>query len=89
MPLITAFFTCVDADPEFYFTKKLKEQMTGYTNRPLTLSCHINQPGGKIKWLKDGKAISVSVRYINKIKHNWKVCCKPLLQYALPYLSGK
>ena len=48
-----------DADPEYYIVKKFKEKMTGYTNRPLKLQCVMNEGGAKIKWLKDGKSISV------------------------------
>jgi hypothetical protein len=53
-------FYSVDADPEYYIVKKFKENMTGYTNRSAKLQCTMNEPGAKIKWLKDGKPISVS-----------------------------
>ncbi|XP_059094392.1 twitchin-like [Tigriopus californicus] len=47
-----------DADPEFYFVKKFKEELTGFTNRSIKLSCQLNYGGAKLKWMKDGKPIS-------------------------------
>lgn len=65
MLLITPY---PDADPEYYFAKKFKESMTGYTRRSLKLVCFLNQEGAKIKWYKDGKSISVSL-----VKDPWAV----------------
>ncbi len=48
-----------DADPEYYFAKKFKETINGYTNRTVKLVCNLNMEGAKIKWYKDGKVISV------------------------------
>jgi len=48
-----------DADPEYFFAKKFKEEMSGYTNRRVKIICHLNVEGARIKWYKDGKVISV------------------------------
>ena len=49
-----------DADPEFFFKIKLDEEAKGLTNRPLTLTVRVNQPGAKVKWTYKGKDLDVS-----------------------------
>ena len=53
-----------DADPEYYIVKRFKEKLTGYTNRSVKLHVTMNEPGAQIKWLKDGKPISVKKNII-------------------------
>ena len=68
-----------DADPEFYFAKKFKDPTSGYTNRSVRLVCHLNQPGAKIRWYRDGKAISVRIQggaHTHTKKRNFFVCVK-------------
>lgn len=62
-PIYDSLVLLADADPEYYIVKKFKEKMTGYTNRSVKLVCVMNEPGAKIKWLKDGHPISVRYTY--------------------------
>ncbi len=55
-----------DADPEFFFTQKLEPDGIGFTNRPVTLRCAVNQAGARVKWLKDG--VPISVRKLSREK---------------------
>jgi hypothetical protein len=62
--LIIVAHSSLDADPEFCFAKKLAcsgGEEKGFTNRPVTLKCVVNQDNAKVKWLKDGICISVGV----------------------------
>lgn len=58
------------ADPEYYFVKKFKETAKGLTNRSTKFVCQLNQSGAKIRWLKDGKPISVLYRIFT----SWNSC---------------
>lgn len=47
--------------------KRFKQELTGLTNRPVKLSCQLNYGGAKLKWMKDGKPISVSPKQLTNI----------------------
>jgi len=54
-----AMVTVKAADPEYYFKKMLKEKEKGLTARSLKLICHLNTPGAKTRWLKNGSPIQL------------------------------
>ncbi|XP_023324296.1 twitchin isoform X2 [Eurytemora carolleeae] len=50
------------ADPEYCFKKFLKDQEKGLTARSLKLTCHLNTPGARTRWLKNGSPMTFDNR---------------------------
>ena len=68
-------FPVSDADPEYFFKKKLKDKDTGLTNRPLKLKCMVNSSKAKITWQKAGIKIAVSIVAVVEIPDKCNHIC--------------
>ncbi len=52
-------FFFADKDPEFYFVRKLDQDLKGFTNREATFHCSLNVSGAKVIWKRNGIQIPV------------------------------